>query len=176
MKLPLPLLHHHLSNASAGPAWTVGGVQSLREPWSQRSAVQAVLYFRRALKLDRNYLSAWTLMGHEYVELQNTGAAIGAANTATATAGSSNPLQTRVLPTCKLPACSRGSTAPLLQSKAVRQGWCLRSAATVALRRGAEAYRRAVDVSPRDYRAWYGLGQTYELMKMPYFALYYFRR
>lgn len=40
----------------------------------------------------------------------------------------------------------------------------------------AEAYRRAVDVSPRDYRAWYGLGQTYELMKMPYFALYYFRR
>ena len=31
-------------------------------------------------------------------------------------------------------------------------------------------------MSPRDYRAWYGLGQTYELMKMPYFALYYFRR
>lgn len=40
----------------------------------------------------------------------------------------------------------------------------------------AEAYRRAVDVSPRDYRAWYGLGQTYELVNMPYYALYYFRR
>lgn len=41
---------------------------------------------------------------------------------------------------------------------------------------GAEAYRHAVDVSPRDYRAWYGLGQTYELVNMPYYALHYFRR
>jgi hypothetical protein len=40
--------------------------------------VQAVLYFRRALRLDRHYLSAWTLMGHEYVELKNPPAAIGA--------------------------------------------------------------------------------------------------
>lgn len=38
---------------------------------------QAVMYFRRALKLDRNYLSAWTLMGHEYVEMKNIPAAIG---------------------------------------------------------------------------------------------------
>lgn len=40
----------------------------------------------------------------------------------------------------------------------------------------AEAYRRAVQLSPRDYRAWYGLGQTYELLRMPFYALYYFRR
>ena len=33
-----------------------------------------------------------------------------------------------------------------------------------------------MDLSPRDYRAWYGLGQTYELLRMPYYALYYFRR
>lgn len=33
-----------------------------------------------------------------------------------------------------------------------------------------------MDISPRDYRAWYGLGQTYELLHMPYYALYYFRR
>ena len=39
----------------------------------------------------------------------------------------------------------------------------------------AEAYRRAVDLNPRDYRAWYGLGQTYELLHMPYYALFYFR-
>ncbi len=39
---------------------------------------QAVLYFRRALKLNRHYLSAWTLMGHEYVEMKNPPAAIGA--------------------------------------------------------------------------------------------------
>lgn len=37
---------------------------------------KAVIYFRRALTLDRNFLSAWTLMGHEYVEMKNTHAAI----------------------------------------------------------------------------------------------------
>jgi anaphase-promoting complex subunit 8 len=30
------------------------------------------------------------------------------------------------------------------------------------------------EVSPRDYRAWYGLGQTYEILKMPLYSLYYF--
>jgi len=39
---------------------------------------KAVTYFRRALKLDRDFLSAWTLMGHEYVELKNTAAAVDA--------------------------------------------------------------------------------------------------
>lgn len=37
---------------------------------------KAVLYFQRALKLDPNYLSAWTLMGHEFMEMKNTNAAI----------------------------------------------------------------------------------------------------
>ena len=35
------------------------------------------MYFRRALKLDQACLSAWTLMGHEYVEMKNPPAAIG---------------------------------------------------------------------------------------------------
>ena len=39
---------------------------------------RAVLYFRRALRLDRTCLSAWTLMGHEYIEMKNTAAAIEA--------------------------------------------------------------------------------------------------
>lgn len=37
---------------------------------------KAVMYFRRALTLDRSFTSAWTLMGHEYVEMKNTHAAI----------------------------------------------------------------------------------------------------
>lgn len=37
---------------------------------------KAVQYFRRALTLDKTCLSAWTLMGHEFVELKNTHAAI----------------------------------------------------------------------------------------------------
>ncbi|KAH8080266.1 hypothetical protein BXZ70DRAFT_640964 [Cristinia sonorae] len=39
---------------------------------------KAIKYFRRATQLDRTYLSAWTLMGHEYVELKNSHAAIEA--------------------------------------------------------------------------------------------------
>ena len=30
---------------------------------------RAVTYFRRALKLNQHFLSAWTLMGHEYAQL-----------------------------------------------------------------------------------------------------------
>jgi anaphase-promoting complex subunit 8 len=37
---------------------------------------KSVKYFRRATQLDRTYLSAWTLMGHEYVEMKNSHAAI----------------------------------------------------------------------------------------------------
>ncbi|KAF7973712.1 hypothetical protein HWV62_14398 [Athelia sp. TMB] len=39
---------------------------------------KAVKYFRRATQLDHTYLSAWTLMGHEYVEMKNSHAAIEA--------------------------------------------------------------------------------------------------
>ena len=60
---------------------------------------KAVTYFRRALKLNRHFLSAWTLMGHEYVELKNTAAAV-------------------------------------------------------------DAYRHAVDINPKDYRAWYGASES----------------
>lgn len=49
---------------------------------------KAVEYFRRALKLNRNYLSAWTLMGHEYVEMQNPHAAIGRVGTSAGQAAS----------------------------------------------------------------------------------------
>jgi anaphase-promoting complex subunit 8 len=33
-----------------------------------------------------------------------------------------------------------------------------------------------VELNFRDYRAWYGLGQTYELLKMSDFALYYYQQ
>jgi len=45
--------------------------------FAQRSEHEkAIVYFRRALTLDRSYQAAWTLMGHEYLELRNTHAAI----------------------------------------------------------------------------------------------------
>ena len=39
---------------------------------------RAVVYFQRALRLDRRFLCAWTLMGHEFIEMKNTAAAIEA--------------------------------------------------------------------------------------------------
>jgi anaphase-promoting complex subunit 8 len=39
-----------------------------------------------------------------------------------------------------------------------------------------ESYRRAVGVNRRDYRAWYGLGQTYEVLEMHAYALWYYKK
>ena len=33
-----------------------------------------------------------------------------------------------------------------------------------------------LEVNRRDYRAWYGLGQTYEILKMYHYCLYYYRQ
>lgn len=38
-----------------------------------------------------------------------------------------------------------------------------------------QSYRQAVDVNSRDFRAWYGLGQAYEIVKMPIYSLYYYK-
>lgn len=74
---------------------------------------KAVLYFKRAIKLNSKFLSAWTLMGHEFLELKNTAAAI-------------------------------------------------------------EAYWSAIDIDPHDFRAWYGLGQAYEIHSMYNYASHYY--
>ncbi|KAF9198947.1 Anaphase-promoting complex subunit 23 [Haplosporangium sp. Z 27] len=37
---------------------------------------KAVVYFKRALRFNRSYSSAWTLLGHEYLEMKNTYAAV----------------------------------------------------------------------------------------------------
>lgn len=80
--------------------------------------------------LNREYLPAWTLMGHEYVELKNSHAAIEAYRKAVGEWTAST--------------CFRSSPYP------------------------------NTDVNPKDYRAWYGLGQAYELLDMPMYAIEYF--
>jgi anaphase-promoting complex subunit 8 len=32
------------------------------------------------------------------------------------------------------------------------------------------------DVNRKDYRAWYGMGQTYELLGEPYYAINYYQK
>jgi anaphase-promoting complex subunit 8 len=99
---------------------------------------KAVKYFRRATQLDRTYLSAWTLMGHEYVEMKNSHAAIEAYRRA---AGSSVHFS-------DVAVAFDSRACPFFD----------------------------IDVNRKDYRAWYGLGQAYELLLMPQYALYYYQR
>lgn len=55
-------------------------ISSLKFPgnyYSLRGEHQkAVTYFQRAIALDPQYLPAYILMGHEFIELQNANAAI----------------------------------------------------------------------------------------------------
>jgi anaphase-promoting complex subunit 8 len=55
----------------------IGNYYSLRGDHAK-----AVIYFKRAIKLDPKFLSAWTLMGHEYLEMKNTQSAIESYRTA----------------------------------------------------------------------------------------------
>lgn len=74
-------------------------------------------------------------MGHEYVEMKNSHAAIEAYRKAVGASLS-------------------------------RSGWtCAEFAAVISY----------LDVNRKDYRAWYGLGQAYELLSMHQYALYYYQ-
>jgi anaphase-promoting complex subunit 8 len=37
-------------------------------------------------------------------------------------------------------------------------------------------YRQALNISESDFRAWYGLGQTYEMLHLYQYASYYFKK
>lgn len=76
MKAELSHLAHHVCEVDKYKVETccvIGNYYSLRAQHEK-----AVLYFQRCLKLNPHYLSAWTLMGHEYMEMKNTPAAIEA--------------------------------------------------------------------------------------------------
>ncbi|PIO14600.1 hypothetical protein AB205_0087780, partial [Aquarana catesbeiana] len=76
LKPELSYLAHNLCDIDKYRVETccvIGNYYSLR---SQHE--KAALYFQRALKLNPRYLGAWTLMGHEYMEMKNTSAAIQA--------------------------------------------------------------------------------------------------
>ena len=67
------LAHHYLNVDKERPevCCMIGNHYSLRQ-----EPERAIQYFRRATELDQSYLPAWTLMGHEYVEIKNSHAAV----------------------------------------------------------------------------------------------------
>lgn len=68
--------------------------------------------------------------------------------------------------------CSLASSCPTASCQG--RGWEVTAEGSLWV--AAEAYRSAVEINQKDYRAWYGLGQAYELLGLPYYALHYFRR
>ncbi|KAL4446289.1 hypothetical protein ABPG77_003096 [Micractinium sp. CCAP 211/92] len=96
---------------------------------------RAVQYFRRALRLKPDYLSAWTLMGHEYVELKNPPAAIEAYRHAVDV----NPRDYRAW-------YGLGQTYELVNMPYYALYY----------------FRRAVQLRPQDARMWNAMGHCYQ--------------
>lgn len=98
---------------------------------------KSVVYFRRALKLDATYLAAWTLMGHEFVEMKNSSAAIEAYRRATEVNGKDYRAWYGL-----------GQTYELLEMPHYALWY----------------YQRAAHLRPMDARMWQALAQSYELL------------
>jgi anaphase-promoting complex subunit 8 len=95
---------------------------------------KAISYFQQALRLDPCYLSAWTLMGHEYVELRNAPAAIAAYRRAVEI----NPKDYRAW-------YGLGQTYEIQQLHSFSLYY----------------FKKATDLRPHDARMWCALGDTY---------------
>lgn len=103
---------------------------------------KSIEYFKKALKLNRNYHLAWTLLGHDYMEMKNSNAAIE----------------------CYRRAISKSHFQHIVLND-LREG-TIHSLTVLS----------SSDLNHRDFRAWYGLGQTYEILKLPYYAIYYYEK
>jgi len=135
------LAHHTVQIDKYRPetCCVVGNYYSLR---SQHA--KAVLYFQRALKLNPNYLSAWTLMGHEFMELKNKSAAIQSYRHAIEV----NPRDYRAW-------YGLGQTYEILKM----HSYCL------------YYYKKAQELRPNDSRMLMALGDSYEKLDRPHDAL-----
>jgi len=98
---------------------------------------KSVTYFQRALCLNRNFTPAWILMGHEFMEMKNTPAAIDAYRTAV----NINQRDYRAW-------YGLGQTYELLNLHFYALFY----------------YKRAMSLRPEDARMWCAMAQCYELM------------
>jgi anaphase-promoting complex subunit 8 len=105
---------------------------------------QAVISFRRAIRMNPDMPSAWVLVGHEFVELRNPSAAIAAYLKAARV----NSLDHRAW-------FGLGQVYDLLGSPA----------------QAADYYRRAAELCPSDGRLWAALGAVFEAEEMHEHAL-----
>eukprot|EP01033_Poteriospumella_lacustris_P009277 gene9277-6642_t len=138
------LAHHvvHIDKFAPEVCCVIGNHYSLRGQHEK-----AVTYFQRALRGHPAYLSAWTLLGHEYMELRNSVAAI---------------------------QCYRHGAALIANKQIVVDRPPVEPSSTTTT---AAATAAALQPSsPGDFRAWYGLGQTYEMLHCHQYALHYYQK
>lgn len=130
---------------------------------------QALSYFQRALRINRNYLSAWTLMGHEFLEMRNTAAAVEAYRRAVdinpkdfrAWYGLGQTYELLNMPMYTLYYYQKASG---LRPRDARM-WCAVAQTLQELRKWDEAigcYERAVGCDDREGTALSRLGSLYE--------------
>mmetsp|Transcript_58831 Transcript_58831/g.140283 ORF Transcript_58831/g.140283 Transcript_58831/m.140283 type:complete len:625 (-) Transcript_58831:166-2040(-) len=105
---------------------------------------KSVTYFQRALSLNRQFTPAWILMGHEFMEMKNTPAAIDAYRTAV----NINQRDYRAW-------YGLGQTYELLNLHFYALFY----------------YRRAMTLRPEDARMWCAMAQCYDLMQRKVEAL-----
>jgi anaphase-promoting complex subunit 8 len=99
---------------------------------------KAIMYLERVLKLDPNYHNAWTLLGHEYVEIGDTHSAVACYRHATA----GNPSDYRAW-------------------YALGQAYQILGMPLFAL----QYFKTAAVANPSDSRMWVGLGNSYGAVK-----------
>lgn len=103
----------------------------------KREHEKSVTYFQRALSFNRNFIPAWILMGHEFMEMKKTPAAIDAYRTAV----SINRRNFRAW-------YGLGQTYELLSLHFHALSY----------------YRRAMDLRPEDARLWCAMAECYDFM------------
>ncbi|KAI9483556.1 MAG: hypothetical protein EXX96DRAFT_536877 [Benjaminiella poitrasii] len=98
---------------------------------------ESIEYFRRALKLNRSYLLAWILLGHDYIELKDTSVAI---------------------------ECYRRAIS--IDDRDYRAWYGLGQAFEVRklCNEAIYCYQKATDFRPRDPRMWRVLASCYEAL------------
>lgn len=101
---------------------------------------KAIAYFKQALTLDRSFLAAWTLIGHEYLELKKVASAIDAYNHAV-----------------------KVDNKDFRAWYGLGQAYELQSLLSTSI----HYYLMAVKTRPRDFRMWNALAVVYNKIERP---------